>query len=63
MQFTISARGKPAGEPIQRFIKRHFSRVPLKQIDSCFGCTEPTTLHGGRIHGAPGLGPRDVRAM
>jgi len=63
MQFTISARGKPAGEPIQRFIKRHFSHIPLEQIDSFFGFTEPTTLYGGRIFGATELSAYDVRSM
>ena len=33
MQFTISARGKSAAVPIQRFIKQHFSQVPVEQID------------------------------
>ena len=40
MQFTISARGKAAAQPIQKFIKTNFSQVPVEQIDSFFGFTK-----------------------
>ena len=30
MQFTMSARGKSAAQPIQQFIKQNFSHVPLE---------------------------------
>ena len=33
MQFTISARGKPAAVPIQKFIKNNFGDIPPEQID------------------------------
>jgi hypothetical protein len=48
MQYTISARDKQAGESIQKFIKDHFSDIPIEQIDSFFGFTTFTTLYGGR---------------
>ncbi len=49
MQFTISARDKKAGEPIQRFLKDNFSDIPVEQIESLFGFTTFTSLYGGRI--------------
>ncbi len=48
-QYTISARDKLAGQPIQQFINEHFSHIPLEEIDSFFGFTTFTTLYGGRI--------------
>jgi len=47
MQFTISARGKPAAVPIHQLIKKSFSDIPLEQIERFFGFTEPCTLYGG----------------
>ena len=49
MQFTISARDKKAHQPIQQFIKQHFSDIPIDQIESFFGFTTYTSLYGGRI--------------
>ena len=63
-QFTISARGKPAAMPIQMFIKRHFSDIPLTQIDSFFGfTTDKSTLYGGRIYGGTEISAYDLRSM
>jgi len=63
-QFTISARGKPAAMPIQLFIKRHFSEIPLAQIDSFFGfTTDQSTLYGGRIYGGTEISAYDLRSM
>ena len=60
MEYTISARGKPAAVPIQRFIERHYDHIPLEEIDSFFGFVEPTTLYGGRIYkGAELSAPAD----
>jgi hypothetical protein len=44
MQFTVSARGKPAAVPIQKFIQNNYAHIPLEQIDSFFGFTEVSTL-------------------
>jgi hypothetical protein len=63
MQFTISARGKSAAQPIQQFIKRNFSIVPLEQIDSFFGFTTQTTLYGGRIWHYAEISEYDIRSM
>lgn len=49
MQVTISARDKKAGQPIQQFIREHFSDIPIEEIDSFFGFTTYTPLYGGRI--------------
>jgi hypothetical protein len=68
MQFTVSARDKQAREPIQRFIKEHFSDIPIEQIESLFGFTTYTPLYGGRIwdgvsvSGAE-LSEYDIRSM
>lgn len=68
MQVTISARDKKAGQPIQQFIKQHFSDIPIEDIDSFFGFTTYTSLYGGRIwddmslNGAE-LSPYDLRSM
>ena len=63
MQFTISARGKPAALPIQQFIKRNFSEIPIEKIDSFFGFTTHTTLYGGRIWGSTEISEYDIRSM
>jgi hypothetical protein len=63
-QFTISARGKATAMPIQMFMKRHFSDIPVAQIDSFFGFTTDTsTLYGGRIYGGTELSAYDVKSM
>ncbi len=49
MQYTISARSKMAGEPIQKFLRENFSDIPVEQIDSFFGFTTYSSLYGGRI--------------
>jgi hypothetical protein len=63
MQFTISARGKPAAMPIQKFIKSNFGHIPPEQINSFFGFTTHTTLYGGRIWGGTELSAYDIRSM
>ena len=63
MQFTISARGKPSAEPIQRFIKNNYAHIPLEQINSFFGFTEASTLYGGRIFSGTELSRYDVRSL
>ncbi len=63
MQFTISARGKSAAVPIQKFIKDNYAQIPLEQIDSFFGFTEVSTLYGGRIFSSTELSRYDVRSL
>ena len=63
MQFTISARGKPAAQPIQQLIKEHFSNIPIDQIESFFGFTEPCTLYGGRVFTNTELSRYDLRSI
>lgn len=63
MEFTISARGKPAALPIQRFIEDNYDHIPLEQIDSFFGFTEGSTLYGGRFFASTELSRYDVRSL
>lgn len=63
MQFTISARGKPAAVPIQRFIRDNYDHIPLEQIDSFFGFTEASALYGGRFFSGTELSRYDVRSL
>ena len=63
MQYTISARGKQAALPIQRFIERNYSNIPLEEIDSFFGFTEASTLYGGRFFHSTELSRYDVRSL
>lgn len=63
-RFTISARGKAPAMPIQMFMNRHFSDIPVAQIDSFFGfTTDKSTLYGGRIHGGTELSAYDLKSM
>jgi hypothetical protein len=63
MQYTISARGKHAAVPIQKFIKAHYANIPLEQIDSFFGFTEHSTLYGGRLFASTELSRYDVKSL
>jgi hypothetical protein len=63
MQFTISARGKPAARPIQQLIKANFSDIPVHQIESFFGFTEPCSLYGGRVFVGTELSRYDLRSL
>jgi len=63
IQYTISARGKPAAQPIQRFIKENFNDIPIEQIDSFFGFTTHTPLYGGRIWFYTEISAYDIRSM
>jgi collagenase-like PrtC family protease len=63
MQFTISARGKQAAQPIQQFIKANYAEIPLEEIDSFFGFTEASTLYGGRYFNSSELSRYDVRSL
>jgi len=46
--YTISARGKKANQPIEKYLKTFFPNIPLQQIDSVFGFVEASSLYGGR---------------
>ncbi|MBN1415756.1 MAG: hypothetical protein JW973_11700 [Bacteroidales bacterium] len=46
--YTISARGKRANQPIEKFLKDFFPNIPLQKIDSVFGFVEASSLHSGR---------------
>jgi len=63
MQYTVSARGKPAAQPIQQFIKQNYSDIPLVEINSFFGFAEASTLYGGRFFGGTELSRYDIRSM
>jgi hypothetical protein len=63
MQYTISARGKHAAVPIQKFIRNNYPEIPLDQIDSFFGFTESSTLYGGRIFATTELSRYDVNSL
>jgi hypothetical protein len=63
MQFTVSARGKKAAMPIQKFIKQNFAHIPLDLIDSFFGFTQPSTLYGGRMYDYTEISAYDIRSM
>ncbi|MFC1720256.1 hypothetical protein ACFL00_03850 [Pseudomonadota bacterium] len=63
MQYTISARGKHAAVPIQKFIRNNYPEIPLEQIDSFFGFTEASTLYGGRIFATTELSRYDVNSL
>ncbi|HIG43130.1 MAG: hypothetical protein ABGY96_16030 [bacterium] len=63
MQFTISARGKPSALPIHQLIKKNFSHIPINQIESFFGFTEPCTLYGGRVFTSTELSRYDLRSL
>ena len=63
MQYTVSARGKQAAQPIQQFIKQNYSDIPLEEINSFFGFAEASTLYGGRFFGGTELSRYDIRSM
>jgi len=63
MQFTVSARGKGSAVPIQQFIRKNYSDLPIEQIDSFFGFTEASTLYGGRFFASTELSRYDVRSL
>ena len=63
MQFTISARGKSAAQPIQQLIKTNYSDIPVEQIESFFGFTEACSLYGGRIFTNTELSRYDLRSL
>lgn len=63
MQYTVSARGKPSAVPIQKFIRSNYPQVPLDQIDSFFGFTEPCSLYGGRLFAGTELSRYDVHSL
>ena len=46
--YTLSARGKRANQPIEKYLKTYFPSIPLQKIDSVFGFVEASSLYSGR---------------
>jgi hypothetical protein len=61
--YTVSARGKNEGMPVLEFLKTFFSSIPLNQIDSVFGFTEPSTFYSGRPFLRRQLSDADVAVL
>jgi hypothetical protein len=59
--YAISARGKNEKEPIQDFLC--YFGIPIGNVDSIFGFTEPCILYGGRPFHAPELSENDIDWM
>lgn len=60
LDFSISARGKWAGNSVAAFLNIFFQGIPVKSV---FGFTEYTPLYGGRVFSAPELTPDDIAWM
>jgi hypothetical protein len=60
LDFSISARGKWAGNSVAAFLRIFFEGIPVKSI---FGFTEYTPLYGGRVFSGPELSPADIDWM
>ncbi|HVZ53821.1 MAG TPA: hypothetical protein VG986_17770 [Pseudolabrys sp.] len=60
LDYSISARGKPAGMPVEAFIKFFFDALPIKSV---FGFREYTPLYGGRNFVEPELSDADIAWM
>ena len=63
ISFTISARGKQEKMPILEFLESAFPSIPLEQVDSVFGFTEPSTLYSGRPFMKRQLSESDIRKL
>lgn len=61
--YTVSARGKNENMPVLEFLKTYFSSIPLEQVDSVFGFTEPSTFYSGRPFLRRQLSEADVAAL
>ena len=46
--YTLSARGKRANQPIEKYLKTYFPSIPLQKIDSVFGFVEASSFYSGR---------------
>jgi hypothetical protein len=46
--YTVSARGKRASQPIEKYLKIFFPNIPLQKIESVFGFVEASSLYSGR---------------
>ena len=58
--YTISARGKPTGQPVFNYLRHEYGNVALAEIDSLFGFVEQSTLYGGRNFVQREISDRDV---
>ncbi|MBE3085633.1 MAG: hypothetical protein IMZ64_05380, partial [Bacteroidetes bacterium] len=61
--YTISARLKKEGIPLFEFLQERFSGIPLSQVESFFGFTEPCSLYGGRYYFHRELSGADINWM
>lgn len=57
LDYSVSARGKLATQPIADFLAANFAGVPIKSV---FGFTEYTPLYGGRKFSQPELSDADI---
>lgn len=48
VKYTVSARSKPIGMPVLKFLEKHFPHLSLEEIDSVYGFIEPLPFYGGR---------------
>lgn len=60
VDFSVSARGKFAGNSVEAFLAIFFEGIPVKSI---FGFREYTPLYGGRIFRGPELSDADIDWM
>ena len=62
-QFTVSARGKHAWQPVMPYLEAHFGGLPSGRIESVFGFVEPCTLYGGRPYWFRQISDADTREL
>lgn len=60
LDFSISARGKLAQNPVATYLDIWFKDIPVKSI---FGFREYTSLYGGRVFNGPELTEADIAWM
>lgn len=63
MQYTVSAREKPAAEGVIAFLRRVYGHIPVKEVESVFGFAERSTLYGGRQFAGRELYDRDIQEL
>lgn len=58
--YTISARGKKANQPVEKYLKTFFPNIPLHKIDSVFGFVEPSSFYSGRPFTGRQISDKDI---
>jgi hypothetical protein len=61
--YTISARGKKAYQPIEKYLKTFFPNIPLQKIDSVFGFVEASTFYSGRPFTGRQISDKDYKFL